>query len=98
MNGGSDFQQLQDSPYHSDASAPAPKTPRVLACNHCQHRKVKCNRVFPCNNCIKVRSKLQKMFLKLKRSGKCTLRAVNACSSSQEKSPKCATTREDQEP
>ncbi|KAH7237076.1 fungal-specific transcription factor domain-containing protein [Fusarium redolens] len=53
MNGASDFQQLQDSPYHSDASAPAPKTPRVLACNHCQHRKVKCNRVFPCNNCIK---------------------------------------------
>ncbi|KLP15210.1 uncharacterized protein LW94_1134 [Fusarium fujikuroi] len=53
MYGGSDFQQLQDSPYHSDASAPAPKTPRVLACNHCQHRKVKCNRVFPCNNCIK---------------------------------------------
>ncbi|KAF5548164.1 transcription factor [Fusarium napiforme] len=39
MNGGSDFQQLQDSPYHSDASAPAPKRPRVLACNHCQHRK-----------------------------------------------------------
>ncbi|KAF4338019.1 transcription factor [Fusarium beomiforme] len=54
MNGGSsDFQQTHDSPYHSDTSAPTPKTPRVLACNHCQHRKVKCNRVFPCNNCIK---------------------------------------------
>ncbi|KAF4438893.1 hypothetical protein F53441_12689 [Fusarium austroafricanum] len=54
MNGGSsDFQQSQDSPYHSDTSAPTPKTPRVLSCNHCQHRKVKCNRVFPCNNCLK---------------------------------------------
>ncbi|KAF4454425.1 hypothetical protein F53441_3052 [Fusarium austroafricanum] len=50
--GSSDGQQLQDSPYHSDASAPQ-KPQRVLACNHCQHRKVKCNRIFPCNNCLK---------------------------------------------
>ncbi|KAF5700479.1 transcription factor [Fusarium mundagurra] len=49
--GNSDAQQLQESPYHSDASAP--KAQRVLACNHCRHRKAKYNRVFPCNNCIK---------------------------------------------
>ncbi|KAM0350615.1 hypothetical protein ACHAPU_003101 [Fusarium lateritium] len=44
-------QRLEDSPDYSDASAQ--KHPRVLACNHCQQRKIKCNRVFPCTNCTK---------------------------------------------
>jgi len=30
------------------------KTPRVLACVLCQHRKIKCDRNTPCSNCIKV--------------------------------------------
>ncbi|KAF5021221.1 hypothetical protein F66182_6740 [Fusarium sp. NRRL 66182] len=29
------------------------KTPRVLACVLCQHRKIKCDRNTPCSNCIK---------------------------------------------
>lgn len=44
-------QQVRDSPDHSDASTHKPQ--RVLACNHCQQRKIKCNRVFPCVNCMK---------------------------------------------
>ncbi|KAI0475430.1 fungal-specific transcription factor domain-containing protein [Xylariaceae sp. FL0804] len=35
------------------ASQPATKSGRVLACAHCQYRKVKCDRNFPCANCIK---------------------------------------------
>ncbi|KAK3402599.1 fungal-specific transcription factor domain-containing protein [Sordaria brevicollis] len=27
------------------------KSPRILACQLCQGRKIKCNRVFPCDNC-----------------------------------------------
>ncbi|KAF0641844.1 hypothetical protein FPSE5266_07085 [Fusarium pseudograminearum] len=29
------------------------KTPRVLACVLCQHRKIKCDRNTPCSNCVK---------------------------------------------
>ncbi|KAI1333741.1 fungal-specific transcription factor domain-containing protein [Xylariaceae sp. FL0016] len=37
------------------ATPNASKTGRVLACVHCQYRKVKCDRVFPCANCIKAK-------------------------------------------
>ena len=30
------------------------KSPRILACQLCQGRKIKCNRVFPCDNCKRV--------------------------------------------
>lgn len=32
---------------------PSAKSKRVLACQVCQQRKVKCDRRFPCSNCIK---------------------------------------------
>ncbi|KAH7174395.1 fungal-specific transcription factor domain-containing protein [Fusarium flagelliforme] len=44
-------QAFQDSPNDSDTSVQ--KRQRVLACTHCQQRKIKCNRVFPCSNCAK---------------------------------------------
>ncbi|KAL8343850.1 hypothetical protein RB601_004393 [Gaeumannomyces tritici] len=31
----------------------ANKSPRILACVLCQHRKIKCDRSFPCANCLK---------------------------------------------
>ncbi|KLU91088.1 hypothetical protein MAPG_09611 [Magnaporthiopsis poae ATCC 64411] len=31
----------------------ATKSPRILACVLCQHRKIKCDRSFPCANCLK---------------------------------------------
>lgn len=34
------------------------KSPRVLACVLCQHRKIKCDRSTPCSNCVKVRRSL----------------------------------------
>lgn len=52
----------QDSENGSSISLPArPRPPpsnmkerRVLACTHCQHRKIKCDRNFPnCSNCVK---------------------------------------------
>ncbi|RGP61090.1 transcription factor [Fusarium longipes] len=42
---------FQDSPNDSEGSIQ--KRQRVLACTHCQQRKIKCNRIFPCSNCIK---------------------------------------------
>ncbi|ORY71978.1 fungal-specific transcription factor domain-containing protein [Pseudomassariella vexata] len=35
------------------SSASSGKTPRVLACVLCQHRKIKCDRHTPCANCVK---------------------------------------------
>ncbi|KAK4152469.1 activator of stress genes 1 [Chaetomidium leptoderma] len=37
--------------------ATANKPPRILACVLCQHRKIKCDRLFPCANCIKANIK-----------------------------------------
>jgi hypothetical protein len=33
---------------------------RILACELCQHRKIKCDRHFPCANCTKVRMECAK--------------------------------------
>ncbi|KAI0536250.1 fungal-specific transcription factor domain-containing protein [Xylaria digitata] len=33
---------------------PHPKPTKILACVHCQYRKIKCDRRQPCSNCIKV--------------------------------------------
>ncbi|KAH8664116.1 fungal-specific transcription factor domain-containing protein [Xylariales sp. PMI_506] len=45
------------SPVEGPAKATPPtsagKTPRILACVLCQHRKIKCDRNIPCSNCIK---------------------------------------------
>ncbi|KAI0202126.1 fungal-specific transcription factor domain-containing protein [Astrocystis sublimbata] len=37
------------------AAAPHPKPAKVLACVHCQYRKIKCDRQQPCSNCIKAK-------------------------------------------
>ncbi|KAL2130870.1 hypothetical protein VTI74DRAFT_5844 [Chaetomium olivicolor] len=37
----------------STARLPAARSNRVLACQLCQHRKIKCDRHFPCANCRK---------------------------------------------
>ncbi|KAI1421576.1 fungal-specific transcription factor domain-containing protein [Xylaria sp. FL1777] len=34
---------------------PHPKPTKVLACVHCQYRKIKCDRQQPCSNCIKAK-------------------------------------------
>ncbi|KAI0965827.1 fungal-specific transcription factor domain-containing protein [Xylaria arbuscula] len=46
----------------SAAAAPPPSTPhhapkpsKVLACVHCQYRKIKCDRQQPCSNCMKAK-------------------------------------------
>ncbi|KAI2622053.1 hypothetical protein GGS21DRAFT_541641 [Xylaria nigripes] len=38
------------------ATSPRPtKPPKILACVHCQYRKIKCDRQQPCSNCIKAK-------------------------------------------
>ncbi|KAI0856708.1 fungal-specific transcription factor domain-containing protein [Xylaria cubensis] len=34
---------------------PHPKPTKILACVHCQYRKIKCDRQQPCSNCIKAK-------------------------------------------
>ncbi|KKA30563.1 hypothetical protein TD95_005384 [Thielaviopsis punctulata] len=48
-------QAATPTPSASNASAHpgTGKTPRILACVLCQHRKIKCDRNSPCSNCIK---------------------------------------------
>ncbi|KAI0401937.1 fungal-specific transcription factor domain-containing protein [Xylaria palmicola] len=37
------------------ATPPNPKPTKILACVHCQYRKIKCDRQQPCSNCIKAK-------------------------------------------
>ncbi|KAI1174491.1 fungal-specific transcription factor domain-containing protein [Nemania sp. FL0916] len=37
------------------AAAPHPKPTKILACVHCQYRKIKCDRQQPCSNCVKAK-------------------------------------------
>ncbi|KAI1757545.1 fungal-specific transcription factor domain-containing protein [Xylaria castorea] len=37
------------------AASPHPKPSKILACVHCQYRKIKCDRQQPCSNCIKAK-------------------------------------------
>ncbi|KAI1734619.1 fungal-specific transcription factor domain-containing protein [Xylaria scruposa] len=37
------------------AAPPHPKPTKILACVHCQYRKIKCDRQQPCSNCIKAK-------------------------------------------
>ncbi|KAI0458241.1 fungal-specific transcription factor domain-containing protein [Xylaria acuta] len=37
------------------AAPPHPKPTKILACVHCQYRKIKCDRRQPCSNCIKAK-------------------------------------------
>ncbi|KAL2189209.1 hypothetical protein L209DRAFT_752432 [Thermothelomyces heterothallicus CBS 203.75] len=42
------------NPRESDPSSGAAKPQRVLACQLCQQRKVKCDRKFPCSQCSRM--------------------------------------------
>lgn len=42
-----------DGPATPQSDRAAVKGQRVLACQLCQQRKVKCNRMFPCANCVR---------------------------------------------
>ncbi|KAI1109377.1 fungal-specific transcription factor domain-containing protein [Nemania sp. NC0429] len=37
------------------AAPPHPKPSKILACVHCQYRKIKCDRQQPCSNCVKAK-------------------------------------------
>ncbi|KAI8947562.1 fungal-specific transcription factor domain-containing protein [Xylaria longipes] len=37
------------------AAPPHPKPTKILACVHCQYRKIKCDRQQPCSNCVKAK-------------------------------------------
>jgi hypothetical protein len=42
-----------DKPAAPDSERGGGKPQRVLACQLCQQRKVKCDRKFPCSNCVR---------------------------------------------
>ncbi|KAI0102560.1 fungal-specific transcription factor domain-containing protein [Nemania sp. FL0031] len=39
----------------ASSSQPHPKPTKILACVHCQYRKIKCDRQQPCSNCVKAK-------------------------------------------
>ncbi|KAI1350416.1 fungal-specific transcription factor domain-containing protein [Xylaria sp. FL0043] len=48
---------MSATPAAAAAAAPPhqPKPTKILACVHCQYRKIKCDRQQPCSNCIKAK-------------------------------------------